>query len=233
VSSIAIAAPWYNTNYQDLQATLEHRYQDGLSLLSTYTWSHSLDDEPSIRNNPQAEYGNSFLDLRHRFTLMVDYALPFARGARGPAALLAKDWGINAVAVLTTGIPFDITNAASKSNTGGSDRPNVISNATSGFQQSIYEWFNTAAFAAQPLYTYGDLGRNVLHAPGRKSLDLAIHREFIPKEGLRLEFRAEAFNITNTPPFAAPGGSFGSATFGVISSAGLGRNIQFALKLLF
>jgi len=233
VSSIAIAAPWYNTNYQGLQATLEHRFQNGLSLLATYTWAHSLDDEPSILNNPKTEYGNSYLDLRQRFTLLADYTMPFAKGAKGPAAFLAKGWGIQGVVVSTTGIPFDITNSAARSNTGGADRPNVVGDPTSGFQQSIYEWFNTAAFASQPLYSYGNLGRNVLHAPGRKSLDLAVHREFIPTERLRLQFRAEAFNITNTPPFGAPGGSFGSATFGVISSAGLGRNIQLALKLLF
>jgi hypothetical protein len=233
VSAISIAAPWYNTSYQGLQATLEHRYQNGLSLLATYTWAHSLDDEPSILNNPKTEYGNSYLDLRQRFTLLGDYAMPFAKGAKGLAALLAKGWGIQGVVVLTTGIPFDITNSAARSNTGGGDRPNVVGDPTSGFQQSIYKWFNTAAFASQPLYTYGNLGRNVLHAPGRRSLDLAIHREFVPKEGLHLQFRGEAFNFTNTPPFGAPSGSFGSATFGVISSAGLGRNIQLALKMLF
>jgi hypothetical protein len=233
VSSIAIAGPWYNTNYQALQATLEHRYQSGLTLLATYTWAHSLDNEPSIVDNPQSEYGNSFLDLRSRFTVMADYSLPFAKGAKGPAAMLAKNWGINLVAVLTTGLPFDITNAASRSNTGGSDRPNAVCNPNSGFQQSVYKWFNTSCFAAQPLYTYGNLGRNVLHGPGRENLDLAIHREFVPKEGLRLQFRAESFNITNTPAFSAPGAAFGSGTFGVISSAGLGRNIQLALKLLF
>jgi len=233
VSSIGIAAPWYNTSYQGLQSTLEHRFQNGLSLLATYTWSHSLDDEPSILNNPQTEYGNSFLDLRQRFTFLGDYAMPFAKGAKGPGALLVKGWGLQGVVVLTTGIPFDITNAAARSNTGGSDRPNVIGDPSSGFTQNIYHWFNTAAFAAQPLYTYGNLGRNVLHAPGRQSLDLAVHREFIPREGLHLQFRAEAFNLTNTPPFGAPSGSFGSAAFGVISSAGLGRNVQLALKLLF
>jgi hypothetical protein len=147
--------------------------------------------------------------------------------------MLAKNWGINLVAVLTTGLPFDITNAASRSNTGGSDRPNAVCNPNSGFQQSVFEWFNTSCFAAQPLYAYGDLGRNVLHGPGRENLDLAIHREFSLKESMRLQFRAEAFNITNTPAFSAPGAAFGSGTFGVISSAGLGRNIQLALKLLF
>ena len=233
VSAIAIAAPWYNTNYQALQTTLEHRYHNGLSLLATYTWSHSLDDEPSIRNDPKAEYGNSFLDIRHRFTFLSDFAVPLGRRGVGALSAIARGWGLQGIVVLTTGIPFDITNAAARSNTGGSDRPNVVGDPTSGFQRSVYQWFNTATFAAQPLYTYGNLGRNVLHAPGRKSLDVAIHREFVPREGLRLQFRGEAFNVTNTAPFGAPSGSFGSNSFGVISSAGLGRNIQFALKLLF
>ena len=240
-STIAICGPWYNTVYQGLQTTLERRFQNGLSVLATYTYSHAIDNEPgsaagsgeNIWNNPVAERGNSYLDLRHRFTLLGDYALPFAKGKKGFAAMLAKDWGINAIVVLTTGIPFDITNSAARSNTGGVDRPNSIGDPTTGFTQSPSEWFNTAAFASQTLYTYGNLGRNVVHAPGRKDLDLAIHRDFVVREGMRLQFRAEMFNLTNTPAFAAPGAAFGSPTFGVISSAGLPRNIQFALKLLF
>ncbi|MGC4051193.1 MAG: hypothetical protein QM757_17675 [Paludibaculum sp.] len=140
---------------------------------------------------------------------------------------------MNAIVVLSTGISMDITNSAARTNTGGSDRPNLIADATSGFTQSPRMWFNTAAFQLQPLYTFGNLGRNALHAPGRKSLDLAIHREFRPTERLKAQFRFETFNATNTAPFAFPGLSFGASSFGVISSAGLPRNVQLALKLLF
>ena len=136
--------------------------------------------------------------------------MPFAKGSKGFAGALAKGWGINAMVVLSTGIPFDITNSSARSNTGGSDRPNVIGDPTTGFTQSPSAWFNVSAFAPQPLYTFGNLGRNVLHAPGRRSLDLAIHREFVPKEGMRLQFRFETFNLTNTPPFAFPGGGLRS-----------------------
>lgn len=233
VSGIGEAAPWYNTNYQALQTTLEHRYKNGLTLLATYTWAHALDNESSLRLDRQAEYGNSFLDVRNRFTLMADYTLPFAENSKGFAAMLARNWGINLISVLTTGLPFDITNAASRSNTGGGDRPNAVCDPTAGFTQSIYEWFNTSCFAAQPLYTYGDLGRNVLHGPGRAELDVAVHRQFALKEKTRLQFRAEAFNVTNTPAFSSPGAAFGSSSFGVISGAGLGRNVQLALRLLF
>src|ERR1035437_7019125 len=113
------------------------------------------------------------------------------------------------------------------------DRPNAIGDPTTGFTQSPSAWFNTKAFAAQPANTYGNLGRNVLHAPGRTSLDLAIHREFTPREGMHLQFRFETFNLTNTPPFAAPNAGFGNANCGTITSAGLPRNVQVALKLLF
>jgi hypothetical protein len=239
--NITICGPWYNSVYQALQTTLDRRFQSGLSVLATYTYGHSIDNASgsagtgatALPDNRQSERGNSILDLRHRFTFLGDWALPFAKGSKGFAGVLAKGWGINAVVILSTGIPFDITNSAARSNTGGSDRPNVIGDPTTGFTQGPTEWFNVTAFAPQTLYTFGNLGRNVLHAPGRRSLDMAIHREFVPIEGMRLQFRFETFNLTNTPPFAAPAAGFGPATFGTISSAGLPRNVQVALKLLF
>jgi hypothetical protein len=146
---------------------------------------------------------------------------------------IAKGWRINAVAVMATGLPFNITNSAARANTGTADRPNVTCDPAAGIDPGVFRWFNTNCFAAQPLYTFGSLARNALHAPGRRQLDLSLHREFRPTEATRLQFRAEAFNITNTPAFGAPGAGFGSSTFGVISSAGLPRNIQLGLKLLF
>jgi hypothetical protein len=236
---VTIAGPWYNSVYQGLQATLERRYRNGLSLLATYTYAHNIDNASGSAGTGALaipdfrERANSILDLRHRFTLLGDYALPFAKGRKGFPAILAKDWGINGIVVLTTGISMDITNSAARTNTGGSDRPNVISDPNSGFTQSPSMWFNTAAFQLQPLYTFGNLGRNALHAPGRTSLDIAVHREFSPTERLKVQFRFEAFNVTNTAPFSLPGLSYGSSNFGVISSAGLPRNVQLALKLLF
>ena len=237
--NVTICGPWYNSLYQGMQATLERRYQNGLSVLTTYTYAHSIDNASGSSGTGALaipdfrEHANSILDLRHRFTLLTDYSLPFGKNGKGFGSKLVKDWGVNAILVLSTGIAMDITNSAARSNTGGSDRPNLIADATSGFTQSPRMWFNTAAFQLQPLYTFGNLGRNALHAPGRKSLDLAIHREFAPTERIKAQFRFEAFNVTNTAPLAFPGTSFGASTFGVISSAGLPRNVQLALKLLF
>jgi len=237
VSNISVAGPWYNTDYHGLQATLERRFKSGLTLLSTYTYSHATDDFVQQENYPKQEYGNSYLDMRHRFTLLTSYDLPFGRTGKGAAAAVAHGWRVNAVVILATGLPFNITDATAQSNTGGTDRPNIIAgcNPTQGFTQNTYEWFNTGCFQYQPIYTWGNLARNYLHGPPHKELDLSIHREFRATERITVQFRAEAFNVTNTPAFGAPGSAYapGSATFGVISSAGLPRNIQLALKTLF
>jgi hypothetical protein len=233
VSNISIAAPWYNTNYHGLQTTVERRFKSGFSALATYTWAHSIDNFVQQVNDSRAERGNDYLDMRHRFTVFGNYELPFAKGKTGFGAFVAQGWRINAIAVLATGLPFNITNSSARANTGTADRPNITCDPTQGFQQSLFQWFNTDCFAAQPLYTYGNLARNFLHAPGRQQLDVSVHREFRPTEVLRIQFRAEAFNVTNTAAFGAPGAGFGSTTFGVISSAGLPRNIQLGLKLLF
>jgi hypothetical protein len=184
-------------------------------------------------NDRKVERGNSFLDVRHRFTLSANYDLPFGRGMTGAPGFLLRGWRINAITILSTGIPFTITNGAARANTGTADRPNFVGDPFSGFTRTVQKWFNTAAFAPQPLYTFGNVGRNTMHVPGRKTLDMSVHREFNMTERARLQFRVEAFNLTNTPQFGVPGGALGTATFGVISDAGLPRNLQLALKLIF
>jgi len=234
VGSIGIVAPWYNSNYHGLQSTVERRFSKGFSLLGTFTWAHSIDDY--TQQNPYnraAERGNSYLDQRRRATLLTNYQMPFGRDKKGVGAMLVKDWSVNAIVVLATGLPFNITNSSAASNTGAADRPDAIGDPLANFDQTPSMWFNTAMFARQAANTFGNAGRNLLHAPGRSSLDFSLHREFRVTEKARFQFRAEAFNITNTPPFNAPNAQIGGATAGVISGAGLPRNIQMALKLLF
>jgi hypothetical protein len=105
---------------------------------------------------------------------------------------------------------------------------------------TIQRWFNTSAFIAPPIYQYGNEGRNTLYGPGTKQIDLSLFKSFrfSPREGTRLQLRAEAFNILNTPQFNNPNASIGSATQGMITSAGnpplfqrTSRQIQVAVKL--
>ncbi|MBV9939887.1 MAG: hypothetical protein JO150_15390, partial [Acidobacteriaceae bacterium] len=99
--------------------------------------------------------------------------------------------------------------------------------------RSASEWFNVAAFTNAPQFTIGTSSRNPVRGPGLQDADLMIGKTFRITERFNLEFRAEAFNVTNTPPFNDPNGSFGSPAFGTITSAGNPRDFEFALKLHF
>ena len=101
--------------------------------------------------------------------------------------------------------------------------------------QTPNQWFNTAAFAAQPLYVIGNLGRNTMFGPPMKNLDFSAFKDFPIRERSTLQFRAELFNILNHPNLGQPATSLGASNFGVISDTGnyLPRNIQLALKLEF
>jgi hypothetical protein len=116
----------------------------------------------------------------------------------------------------------------------GTQRPNVSGDpALPSGERSVSRWFDTSAFSAAPQFTLGDSSRNPVRGPGYKNLDLAVMRRVALTAGTALEVRGEVFNLTNTPPLGAPNGTFGSAAFGTITSAGDPRVVQFAAKLLF
>jgi hypothetical protein len=249
VSGITLENSDAISNYHALQLSLEHRLSRGLTAQTTYTYGHSIDDGPPIGggkpgsgpfpqlvNNRSLERASSDIDIRQRFVLMVNYELPFARSARGFKGALAKGWIVNGIVVAQTGVPFTVTNATARDNTGGGDRPNrIASGVLPAGQRSFHGWFDTTAFVPQPLYTIGNSGRNILYGPPLRQLDFSLFKQFHPIERLTVEFRTESFNLTNTPNFGIPAAALGASTFGNISDTGntQARQLQFALKLLF
>jgi hypothetical protein len=120
------------------------------------------------------------------------------------------------------------------SNTGNPDRPDAPGNwRLSESERSLERWFNTAAFVRNAANAYGNAGRNLIEGPGEVGLDIAVYKSFPLREDIRLQFRAEAFNATNTPRFGVPNTQAGNPAFGVIGGADRPRNLQFGLKLLF
>ena len=237
VSAISVLRGWGNTDYQSMQITVERRFQKNFGVLSTYTWAHSIDNfqyripAPGV---PQQPKENAAGDIRHRFTLSGNYQLPWGKNVGGFGGAVARGWQLNAIMVLQTGLPFTVTNATARSNTGSTDLPNVIGNPyLSSGQRTVPHWFNTLAFQAQQQFTFGSEGYNAIYGPGKFNLDFSVNRTIPIRERLQLQLRGEAFNLTNTPAFGNPGSALGSSTFGVISSAGLPRNIQVAVKLTF
>jgi len=249
VSSIQEMYTAGTADYHSLQTSIEHRFAKGWNLISNYTYGHLIDDAPCrggckmgseagpfpvMSSNRRLDRGNSDIDLRHRWSMMVSYAPTLGARLNGVAGVLARGWQFNAIAVMQSGQTFTIQNSSARANTGGGDRPNLVGDPYA-LSQTPNQWFNIAAFAAQPLYTLGSVGRNTMYGPPTKDLDFSAFKDFQIREHTSLQFRAEIFNVLNHPNFGMPGSSLGASNFGVISSTAnyLPRNIQLALKLQF
>ena len=109
----------------------------------------------------------------------------------------------------------------------------LVGNPTPAHRSPL-EWINPGAFSPPPRYTFGTFGRNALRSDWYRDVDLSMFKNFsLPRE-TTLQFRADAFNVTNTAVFSAPNSVVGSPTFGEVSGiVGNPRQLQFALKIEF
>jgi len=237
-----------NSIYHSLQARLEQRLWKGLSLLSSYTYSKSIDDasgffsttgDPNFPQNSydlSAERGRSDFDIRQRFTLSYAYDIPIARGHRWIGG-----WQSFGVLTFQTGQPFTVALLPDDDNAntgqselgfGANDRPNVVGNPKLS-NPGPSAWFNTAAFAVAPYGHFGNSGRNILDGPGLETVNFSIVKNTAFNERLTVQFRSEFFNLLNHTNFNLPDNFLGSSTFGQLISAQDPRRIQFGLKFLF
>jgi Carboxypeptidase regulatory-like domain len=252
-----------SSSYQSLQTSFQRRYHNGLTVSANYTYSHSIDDATTLSYEGQEgfgnadpfdikkfETGNSDLDLRHRFVGTVTYELPFGKNFTGAKKLVLAGWQANPVLIWNSGSPFSITdnftgfaNSVFNGIGGGPTRPNQVAPATLS-NPSINEWFNTGAFVIPTLGTIGNTPRNSLHGPSFRHFDLSIFKDFTVTERVKLQFRAEAFNLTNTPSYFVANNQNDAPTTNAVQGAGFGkivitnpnytpRALQLALKLIF
>jgi hypothetical protein len=248
-------------SYNSLQASFVRRYSKGLTVNFNYTWAHGLGDgaNPSSNNttglwtgNARYDSSNTAVDVRHRVALFADYELPFGKTLHGVAGALGKGWQLNTISYWQTGSSFGVSNSVDPQINLpgiGTDRPNrfakyslvpagVIANAAAlGTPVQCLGANNTGAcFAPQAFGTPGNSPQFSDYGPHQRSVNLSLFKYLAITESTKLQFRAETFNLTNTPNFATPSGAFGSAGFGQISSTAGNQNprqIQLALKLLF
>jgi hypothetical protein len=240
--------------YNSLQLSAQKRLAHGVQFLASYTWAHAIDSGGFVGGRQDfldlaAERANSDTDVRHRFVLSGFWQLPFGRGREFghsiPRALdlIAGGWQLNTIMSLYTGLWFTPNSAVNTLNGSGTQRADRVSNGNlPSDQRTLQHWFDTSAFRTPAQYVFGNAGRDILAGPGTHQLDLALAKSFVLTEKTRrsLEFRAEAFNVSNTPQFNNPGASIGSATAGVISAAGspqtfqrTSRQVQMGMKLYF
>jgi hypothetical protein len=234
-----------SSSYNAMQLRFTHTSSRGLTANVNYTYAHALDNVsaggfgtvPSLSST--LDYGNSNMDVRHRFVTTVFYDLPFGKTASGLKAAAIRDWQVNLAGIWSTGLPFTVLNATDISNTNpgasAADRPNQIGSFSLP-HRSVAEYLNINAFAAQALGTLGTERSNQLYGPPIRHLDGSLFKTIIQHKTTTLQFRTEAFNITNTASFASPNSVLGGADFGQLTQMTAGytpREIQFALRLQF
>jgi Carboxypeptidase regulatory-like domain/TonB dependent receptor len=246
-----------NTNYNALQMKAEKRLSNGVSFLVCYTRSKLIDEASSvfdasiltgpIANFPVADSFNRKLerdvssgDIPNVFVASFTYELPFGQGKMfnpmGFAGKLLRGWELAGVVALQSGLPLAVTQATNFDSFAGfgTQRPNLIADpALQSSERGTAQFFNTAAFQIAPQFTLGNSSRNPVRGPAYRNADIALIKRTYFSERLNLEFRAEAFNLTNTPPLGAPNVVLGTPGFGSIISAGDPRVIQLAIKLNF
>lgn len=280
ISNIAIE------NYNSLQAKLERRFSHGLSFLSSYTWSHSLDDSreplPSSGDGGdrmynvfgiRIDYGNSPYDVRERFTFAGTYELPVGKGRTylnkgGVTDALVGGWNSTLLFRTQTGNPFTVgTNtpavggifvAAFPSRTGdpfkGGGAPNASNPSITcpATVRNRANWYNPCAFTDPPpppttivsgaanILPYLGSPRSQFSGPGYERIDMTLTKNFATYESQYLQFRADVYNLFNTPTWGAPSNESTSTLGGMITgNAFLGnytpdpRFFQLALKYYF
>jgi hypothetical protein len=243
---------WSSSSYHGLSARVEKRYSRGLTVLGSYTYSKSMDygtgpfagedlggGNAAFQNwhDLASEWSPSSLDQTHRLTIATIYELPFLRDRGGFAGKLLGGWEVSGILSLFSGGPLGITSAVNNTFAqAGGQRPNWTGLNPKLDEPRPERWFDTSQFSNPPAYTFGNAPRtlNGLRSDNTRQLDLSLLKTTRLAERLRLQFRAEAFNLTNTVRFAPPNISFGNPNFGVVSSMGnQPRVLQFALKMLF
>ncbi len=255
IGSISGTSSFGYGNYNAMTAKLEKRLSKGLQFISSYTWGHALANTGTTlsgSNNFQTksnvdynlDYSSAAWDIRQNFTTGFNYDIPFGRGRqfgsninRGVDMLLGG-WQVNGILTLHTGQPYTVSANGCVGVWAGCF-PDLVAgtnpNAAPAGGRTPTEWFNTTNFTAPATLTEGNLGDNTNSGPPLRNLDASFFKDLPLTERYRFQFRAEIFNIANTPQFNFPNSTFGSPTFGQVTStlAGTERHVQFALKFLF
>ncbi|MCA2967840.1 MAG: TonB-dependent receptor [Acidobacteriaceae bacterium] len=248
-NAVSYAQTGQNSSYNSLAVKLEKRFAKGFTFLSSFTWSHNIDynNEDLLDGSTgvvtpydmRRERGNSTLDRRLAYNLSSVYELPFGKGKgrleSGAGNWLLGGWQVGAIVALYSGMPITHSINVNNQNLGGAVRGDWVRNPNlPAGERTIDRWFDLTAFTANAPGTIGNAGRNLIYGPGTKNLDLMVSRSFaMPWENHSLQFRAEAFNATNTANFGVPSTAIGTPAAGRITSAADPRRVQFALKYMF
>lgn len=239
-------------SYHGLQVTSAMRMSHHVSFNAFYTLSKTLSSVQLHNNTTQGgaqdfsklflDRGRADTDQRHVFSMSLNYQPDYYAGNNAVVRNILNGWSISPIIKLRSGLPFTVTNGNVDANLDGNtnDRAQLIGDPHIDHPTAA-QWFNTAAFVQNKVVTGvatdGNSPRNLLDAPGYRTVDLALSRDFRLSERFKLRFRAEGTNAFNMVSLGQPGASVPSGatstTFGVITTANSMRKLQFGLRLTF
>jgi hypothetical protein len=246
-----------HSNYHSLQATINRRLAGGLFLKGAYTYSHAIDqanygdwttfswNAPSVFYRNRASAANN---IPHMFQMGYVYDVPFGNGKKwasnGVSKAILGGWQLNGLFSAYQGRQYTLSASGAALNMpGNAQTPDQINPVVETLAKVGDDgtWFDTSAFARPTGVRFGNVGRNTMRGPGVVNTDLSLFRTFKPTERLQLQFRAESFNLSNTPHFANPNSNANSSAFGRVTAtqsgssdtAGRSRELRFGLRLGF
>jgi hypothetical protein len=257
IGNISTTAARGRSDYQALQASVRQRNVKGVEYLASYTLSRVRTNNLGYYGSggvaaegaywmntyePEWNYGPAFFDARHNFVFSANYEVPFGKGRRwgsqtaGVMDAILGGWSISGILQGRTGFPITVTDGSAPSLQGqrGNERPNCVGNPVPS-DQNITHWLDINAFSRAPRGTWGNCGIGVARAPKYRNVDAVLAKKFSVGGDRYVEFRAEAFNLTNTPSFGPPARDINAPnTFGTITSTvSTARTVELVLKFFF
>ncbi|MBS1824224.1 MAG: carboxypeptidase regulatory-like domain-containing protein [Acidobacteria bacterium] len=245
------------SDYHAFELTGEKRFSHGFNLNIAYTAGKTIDNgagrilnitglQPPIQNqyDLRAEKSLSQQDVAQRLAISHSVDLPFGKGkallGSAPRVVdaILGGWSLSGQAVFQSGFPLWLSSIGNSGVFSAVLRPNNVgrSGELSGDVQSrLGRYFDTSAFTVPDPFSFGNTGRALpdTRGPGRRNYNLSIGKNFRIKERYTATFRAEAYNLTNTPYFSFPGTNAGGNDFGLIGNSGGARQMQLSAKVQF
>ena len=250
--SVNILESRYNSNYHSMQLYAQRRFTGASQINVAYTWSKNLTDNqtssvsaaPQDLLNLRAEYGRAILDRRHVFNMNYVYELPFYQSQKDFIGKVLGGWQASGIISATSGLPFSVTSASydpagigliPAAVAGG--RPLLLCDPNANAPNTVEQWFNTQCFAPQNATGIqnipGDAPRGAVNGPPTTRVDFTMSKNFKVSENVKIQLRAEAFNVLNHTNFRNLSTARNSATYGQVISFRDPRIMQFGLKVNF